>query len=160
MAVTPESLADIENIRMLSARYARGLDRATLAELLACFTDDAVFDMSAKGGPTLRGMAELEAFYVRDLATFVEQMHFYTNFVIDLDGPTDAHGTNYLWAEGRTRDGVHIRTTSFNEDRYVKRDRRWLIAQRFVRPLVTLDETTGAALQQALGAPHPRDTAQ
>jgi ketosteroid isomerase-like protein len=152
MTFTPEELADVEAIRMLSARYARGLDRSKLAEILACFTDDAVFDISPKGGPTLRGSAELEAFYVHDLATIAEQMHSYSNFIIELDGATEAHGTNYLWAEARTNDGAHIRTTSFNEDVYAKRGGRWLIARRVVRPLVVLDETSGSVLQRAVGA--------
>jgi hypothetical protein len=79
-------------------------------------------------------MAALEAFYTHALEVMGEQMHSYSNFIVELDGPAEAHGTNYLLAVGRTKEGSSIQTTSFNEDAYVKRNGAWLISQRICNP--------------------------
>jgi SnoaL-like domain len=44
VALLPDCMADLEDIRALSARYARGLDRFAMDELLEPFAGDAVFD--------------------------------------------------------------------------------------------------------------------
>lgn len=49
MTITHDRTADIEEIRALSARYARGLDRFSMDELLEPFADDAVFDAAPMG---------------------------------------------------------------------------------------------------------------
>jgi hypothetical protein len=55
MALSPDRMADLEDIRALSARYARGLDRFAMDELLEPFAGDAVFDARPMGLDQYKG---------------------------------------------------------------------------------------------------------
>ena len=129
-------LADLESIKTLSAVYARGLDRFSMVEIMSVFTQDAVFDATPVGLEVYEGASAIEEFFGHNQAVMGDQIHLFSNFVIEFDGPDAAHGTNYLWQDGHTKEGARVHTVAFNEDRYVKSDGGWLVSKRVCSPLL------------------------
>lgn len=136
MEYTPDAVAQIEAIRSLCSRYSRGVDRFDLMERLACFAEDAIFDLSAMGLGVHKGSKNLKAYFSHNLNTMAHQMHLSSNFIIEIDGPEDAHGTSYLFTEGLTKKGDVVRSHAFNEDIYIKQGKEWLISRRICSPLL------------------------
>jgi prepilin-type processing-associated H-X9-DG protein len=133
---TPDQLTDLESIKVLSAVYARGLDRFNMREIMSIFTDDAVFDATPVGLEVYKGSAAIEEFFGHNQEVMADQIHLFSNFVVEFDGPDTAHGTNYLWQDGHTKDGSRVHTVAFNEDHYVKADGKWLVSKRTCSPLL------------------------
>src|SRR3954447_11176310 len=106
-------LADLESIKALSAVYARGLDRFNMAEIMCVFTDDAVFDATPVGLEVYEGSAAIQEFFGHNQSVMGDQIHLFSNFVIEFDGPDAAHGTNYLWQDGHTKEGARVHTVAF-----------------------------------------------
>jgi hypothetical protein len=136
MTTPAERIADLEDIRMLSARYARGLDRFSMPELLEPFADDAVFDASPMGLSAYTGKAALEEFFGHNQEVMADQMHLFGNFIVEFSDEVTAHGTNYLLQDGHTKDGSTVRCFCINEDTYSKASGTWRIASRTIRPLM------------------------
>ena len=136
--VTLQDLADIEAIKTLSAIYARGLDRFNIDELMQPFADDAIFDASPCGLDACIGTAAIKDFFAHNQEVMGDQIHLFGNFIIRLDGPESAQGTNYLWQDGHLKDGTRVHSVIFNEDSYVQRNGSWFIAKRIVSPLMPL----------------------
>jgi ketosteroid isomerase-like protein len=131
-----DRLLAIEEIKGVSHRYALGLDGFDIERIMSAFTEDAVFDATAFGLERLEGHAALRAFFEHNQAVMKSQMHLYANFIIELDGLDEAHGTNYLLQDGYSNDGAQIRCLGVNEDRYVRGQDGWRIRERVIRPLV------------------------
>ena len=129
-------LADLECIKRLSHRYARCLDRFDVAGVLESFTHDAIFDASAFGLPRMEGHAQIREFFEHNETSMASQMHLFANHIIDFDGTDEAHGTNYLYQDGFTKEGGRIVCLGINEDRYVRLPDGWRIARRKITPLV------------------------
>jgi ketosteroid isomerase-like protein len=136
---TIDDLVAIEEIRTLTAVYARGLDRFDITAVMQVFSDDAVFDASPCGMDACVGKPAVEEFFVHNQSVMADQIHLYGNFVIELDGPTSAHGTSSLWQDGHLKDGTRVHSVVFNEDTYVKRDGAWFISRRVCTPLMPLE---------------------
>jgi prepilin-type processing-associated H-X9-DG protein len=132
----PGQLADLESIRALSAVYARGLDRFDMTEIMSIFTPDAVFDATPVGLEVYQGAAAIEAFFGHNQQVMGDQIHLFSNFVIEFGDPDSASGTNYLWQDGHTKDGSRVHTVAFNEDEYVRTADGWRLAKRTCSPLL------------------------
>lgn len=65
-----------------------------------------------------------------------DQMHLFSNFVIDFDGPDEAHGTNYLLQDGHNKEGATVRCFCLNEDTYRRVSGEWRISCRRISPLM------------------------
>ncbi|MDL5157407.1 nuclear transport factor 2 family protein [Actinomycetospora termitidis] len=117
--------------------YARGLDRQDPKEAISAYTDDAVWDASAVGLQRFEGRAEVLAFFERDAASMAEQFHIMTNHVVEFDDADHAHGTNYVFSEGRTTSGASIKAIALNVDTYRRTADGWKIASRVISPLTT-----------------------
>jgi prepilin-type processing-associated H-X9-DG protein len=131
-----DQLADLESIKTLSAVYARGLDRFNMDEIMSVFAPDAVFDATPVGLEVYEGPAAIEEFFGHNQSVMADQIHLFSNFVIEFDGPDAAHGTNYLWQDGHTKEGSRVHTVAFNEDQYKRTDGRWLVSKRICSPLL------------------------
>ena len=136
MALAPDRMADLEDIRALSARYARGLDRFAIDEVLEPFAGDAVFDASPMGLDQYKGADALRNFFGHNQDVMADQMHLFSNFVIDFDGPDEAHGTNYLLQDGHNKEGATVKCFCLNEDTYRRISGEWRIASRRISPLM------------------------
>jgi prepilin-type processing-associated H-X9-DG protein len=128
--------AELEAIRALTHRYGLALDTFDLDGTVAAFAEDAVFDCTAFGLERLEGHAALRAFFDHNQAAMANQMHLFANHIIELDGPEDAHGTNYLFQDGHTKSGERIQCLGLNRDRYVRTSDGWVISERTITPLV------------------------
>ncbi|ODU01886.1 MAG: hypothetical protein ABS81_19425 [Pseudonocardia sp. SCN 72-86] len=126
---------DIQQIINATHLYARGLDLFRPQEALSAYTDDAYWDATAVGLERFEGSAEILGFFEADAASMAEQFHIITNHVVEFDGPDDAHGTNYVFSEGKTKSGASIRAIALNEDVYRRTGDTWKIAGRAISPL-------------------------
>jgi ketosteroid isomerase-like protein len=139
---TTESLAGvdkllaIEEIKALSVRYALGLDQFDMDQLLSPYAEDVVFDAAAFELGTFTGHEALRGFFEHNFGVMKEQMHLFSNFLVELDGPDRARGTNYLYEDGFTNDGARITCLCLNRDRYARGPEGWRIAARKIEPLV------------------------
>lgn len=134
--VSPQQAADIEAIRMLSARYALGLDRFDMSALMAPYADDAVFDAGPMGLESYVGRAAIAEFFSHNQDVMADQMHLFSNFIIEFDGADVAHGSNYLLQDGHNNDGGVVKCFCLNEDTYKRTADGWRIATRRISPLM------------------------
>ncbi|MDZ5621037.1 nuclear transport factor 2 family protein [Nocardioides sp. HM23] len=130
MSYTAEQLSDLEEIRRLSAVYARGLDRFDMEEVMQIFAVDSVFDATPVGMEEYKGVDAIRDFFVHNQEVMNDQMHLFGNFVIDLESPTRARGTSYLFQDGHLKSGAQVTTSCLNEDEYEKRDGQWYVVRR------------------------------
>ena len=126
---------DIQQIINATHLYARGLDLFRPDEALSAYTDDAYWDATAVGLKRFEGAAEILEFFRSDAESMAEQFHIMTNHIIEFDGPDTAHGTNYVFSEGKTRSGASIKAIALNEDICRHSGDTWKIAGRTISPL-------------------------
>jgi hypothetical protein len=113
--------------------YARGIDSKDWDLVLACFTDDAVLDYTAFGGPK-GATQEVVDWIAGNVANFVMTQHHITNRHITLDGD-EAVCIAELFAPmgmaGKEPGKLTILWTggAYN-DRFVRTSDGWKISQR------------------------------
>ena len=134
-------MSDLEDVKVLTHRYALLLDTATSEGIEQVFTSDAVYDATAIDLPLLTGREAIRGFWhaLFDLTTHTA--HTATNHIIVLpesDGPEIATGTHYLRAEMVYTDGSTSLVTVLNTDTYQRTGDGWRITHRLVRPLLPL----------------------
>ena len=86
---TPEYVADRLQLLDLCTRYAVGVDRKDWDLFESCFTEDAVIDYTATGGPRY-GRDEMVAWMREAMASFSGTQHFVLNQEVEIDGDTAA----------------------------------------------------------------------
>lgn len=59
--------------------------------------------------------------------------------MITFDSADAAHGTNYVYSEAEMTSGGRIKAIALNQDRYVRTERGWVIAERIISALTTPD---------------------
>ena len=136
-----DDLAALEAIRMLKARYFRFVDSRDWEALAALFTEDAELHPAGTDGgqrpPALIGPAAIIRWISRGLAGSSSIHH---GFMPEIN-LTSANGAEAIWA---MEDRIEWPDRSLHgfghyHDRYVRRDRRWLIAAtRLERIRVTI----------------------
>lgn len=126
-----EQLLAERDIERNMLRYIRGVDRCDAALIRSAFHDDARdHHGSFSGGPD-----EYVAYVLEQaMPQFERTMHYVTNLLIDVDGPT-AHCEAYLLAihlrHDEPRDAIEIFGGRYF-DRCERRDGHWRIAERWV----------------------------
>jgi ketosteroid isomerase-like protein len=136
MAVTDTRVVDLEEIRALTHRYGLALDTFDLEGIVESFTPDGTFDCSAFELDVYTGAESIRAFFAHNQQVMANQIHMFSNHIIEFDGADEAHGTNYLEQDGYTHDGARIQCLGVNRDRYVRTQDGWRIAHRAISPLV------------------------
>jgi ketosteroid isomerase-like protein len=136
MAAIDVSAAELEEIRALTHRYGLALDTFDLDGIVDVFTPDGIFDCSAFGLEVCDGQESIRTFFDHNQQVMANQIHMFSNHIIDFDGPDEAHGTNYLEQDGYTHDGARIQCLGLNRDEYVRTDNGWRIKRRVITPLV------------------------
>jgi ketosteroid isomerase-like protein len=136
MAATDTRVADLEEIRALTHRYGLALDTFDLEGIVASFTPDGTFDCSAFELDVYTGAESIRAFFAHNQQVMANQIHMFSNHIIEFDSADEAHGTNYLEQDGYTHDGARIQCLGVNRDRYVRTEDGWRIAHRAISPLV------------------------
>ena len=136
MAAADTRVADLEEIRALTHRYGLALDTFDLDGIVTVFTPDGTFDSSAFGLEVCEGEESIRGFFGHNQQVMANQIHMFSNHIIEFDGADAAHGTNYLEQDGYTHDGARIQCLGLNRDRYVRTGDGWRIARRTITPLV------------------------
>lgn len=119
-------------IRELNARYCFLVDEARFDEWVDLWTEDALFDID---GREVRGHAGLKAFTqeIRLVDGMPPMKHLILNHLIEVNGLT-ATGQSYLLVVMKRKDGSLTPVTAGTyADRLVKRNGRWLLAERRLR---------------------------
>jgi ketosteroid isomerase-like protein len=126
---------DIQQIINATLLYARGLDLFDPDEALSAYTEDAYWDATAVGLKRFEGAEEIRGFFQADADSMAEQFHIMTNHIVEFDGPDSAHGTNYVFSEGSTKNGATIKAIALNRDEYRRVGDTWKISGRAISPL-------------------------
>lgn len=124
-----QSLEDVEAIRLLLRRIARGTDRFDGALLAESIHADAVLDM---GGPRSMSGAEFAAALKPPAAARPGRMHFLGNEQIEVDGDRARSETYILSCQDLLADGIRktrIRAGRYL-DRFARREGVWKLSAR------------------------------
>ena len=84
---TPDYIADRLQLLDLCTRYAVGVDRKDWELFRSCFTEDAVIDYTATGGPRHR-RDDMVVFLSEAMAQFSGTQHFVLNQEVEIEGDT------------------------------------------------------------------------
>lgn len=125
--MTEASFADWLAIANVKARYCRLLDTKDWAGFAALFTEGAVIDATASGGPRLDGRDAAVAYVRASLEPSVSVHHVHSP-EIEVDGDTAraiwAMQDRLTWPNGRVLDAA-----GHYHERYTREDGVWRIAQ-------------------------------
>lgn len=130
------ALVERSAIVQLTIDYCWALDSGHWDGLRGLFTPDATADLGAGGQ---RGIDEIIARVSSALGPLDDSQHLVSNHQIDLDG-RQATGRCYLQAQHirAGADGGDLYTVGGRyEDRYVRTDAGWRIAERRIVPMWT-----------------------
>jgi hypothetical protein len=132
--VTPDDLVEMAAIERLKYRYCRFLDQKRFDELGALLTEDATASYGG-GALELAGRAAIvDRLSALMGATTMLTSHRVGQPEIELETGADGAvaAATGVWALADTvvlvEAGLTVQGASFYDDRYVKRDGRWLIA--------------------------------
>lgn len=130
LPTTLDELLAIHAIQRLKHRYLRCLDQKAWDELRSCFVEEARATYGG-GARELEGRDAIMAFLQESMgSTGMLTSHRGSQPEIDLLGPDEATGVWALEDVVIHQDfGVTIHGASFYEDRYVRRNGRWYIAE-------------------------------
>ncbi|NWJ73080.1 nuclear transport factor 2 family protein [Pseudonocardia sp. ICBG1122] len=131
--ISTDTLADLEEIRALNARYNFAVDQGTPEEWAATFSTDGVFHALIEG-QTPKGHAELAAFVPLCRDTFDPMRHLTMNEVVSVSGDT-ATQTCYLLFFANTA-GTVSGTVCVYTDELVREDGAWRYRDRKVAPVM------------------------
>lgn len=157
-------LLDVEEIRMLLARYCLLCDRrADTSFVREIFTEDAIDDHGLFG-KVFRGWTEIEEMYRRSSELLESAAHFVTNVAVDVGGDS-ATGTSYVqcWTwlresapQGNVRPADYVFVGMY-DDAFRRTADGWRLRHRVMRPLGTGALGLGTAHETYFAAYHDPD---
>jgi hypothetical protein len=117
---------DVEEIKRLKARYARGVDLADWDGFRAVFTDDAEWDMRGTGAECVVGADAIVDYVRRSLGDAISVHHAHLP-LIDITSPTTATGSWMAEHMHRWPNGTDMHGYGIYRETYEKVDGAWLI---------------------------------
>jgi ketosteroid isomerase-like protein len=112
MATIEERLQEIEDRQALEDllhAYTGAVDSLSdIDGLLACFTENAVFDLSGIHLPRFDGHAGIRGFFQQVFKDMSHHAHFVANFGIDSISAQEATTRAYVMGMGRAHDGNEV----------------------------------------------------
>ncbi|MFD1210801.1 nuclear transport factor 2 family protein [Arthrobacter sp. GCM10027362] len=126
---------DVEAIRRLTHEYSWAVDNARLDDIVALFTEDAEWDVTAFGMDTVRGSDALRAFYAGLIENTTHRCHLALNHRIDVNGDSAA-ATVYIHAFVTMPDGRRDESLGYYSDSYVRTGQGWKFQRRAAYPLL------------------------
>ena len=129
-------------VQRLQAAYGDSVTRRAWAEVRALFEPDAVVRIDTRTGPpfSLEGANEVVAFVERALERFVFFEFAILNAVSEVAGDS-ATGRVYICELRRDRAGEWTQAYGLYQDRYVRADGAWRIAERRYASLARMGPT-------------------
>jgi ketosteroid isomerase-like protein len=142
-------LEDRDAIRTLVQDMNWLADEDRLDDLLACFTDDLVYDVGAFG--TYHGKQALRGFYEQTVRPFKLRIHTATNQVVELRG--ERAKSRCYWKAELELQGRALNSSGHYLDELVKRSGQWKIARRTatITYMCPLDEGWAKTRMMTLG---------
>ncbi|MGD6979069.1 MULTISPECIES: nuclear transport factor 2 family protein [Citricoccus] len=127
---------DVEQIRRLTHDYAWAIDNFLLDDLVALFTEDAIFDMRGFGAPAeSAGREAVRAAFSAMIDSLGGCVHLTMNHLVDVDGDT-ATGRVYCHAFVLNPDGSRAENLALYEDAYARTVDGWKFSSRVIKPLL------------------------
>jgi uncharacterized protein (TIGR02246 family) len=126
---------DIEDIRRLTAEYARAVDSKDLEAVAATFTRDALWDVRGFGMAEVRGIDAIRDFYSALFKNLKHSSHMSLNHIIDVDGAL-ATGHVYILAYFIDQNDERGESIGYYSDTYVRTDEGWKFAARVPNALL------------------------
>lgn len=127
---------DVEQIHRLNSDYAWAIDNFHLDDLVALFTEDAVFDMRPFGAPTAaEGAAAIKENFAGMIDGLKACVHMMMNHRIDVTGDT-AKATVYCHAFMITADGNKADNLLVYNDEYARTQDGWKFQSRVIEKLL------------------------
>lgn len=83
-------------------------DMASVDDILECFTEDAVFDMTGIGYPSFKGSVALREFFTGVFDSMSHQAHYATNFHIDKLSANAASCRSHVIGKGVSNDANEV----------------------------------------------------
>lgn len=123
------SIAEERTVARILVRYCNYLDLMELDALAALFTADCVVSYGIGEHLTSRGRTNLRRDLER-LWRWQRTSHHLSNIDIEFDGPHSAHARSYVLAWHERADGTTATVYGRYEDRFLRREHDWLIAER------------------------------
>jgi ketosteroid isomerase-like protein len=120
-------------IQELTHCYAHYCDTRKIDLLLEHFADDAVVDETEIGLPRAQGRAALRGYFTEGAKPLSHMMHLIGNHLISsYDGDTASGQASFLAVARVAQDGSRVQIFGYYDDKYVKRNGRWLFQSRYV----------------------------
>ncbi|MEV4152908.1 nuclear transport factor 2 family protein [Nocardia salmonicida] len=114
-------VVDLEEIKILMAKYCHGIDQKNEETFLSIWSDDADYLLPRGAGHGIEGVREL----VRKVWREVPQCHHHiTNPVIQIQGDTATAATDVFYFR-LTADGTRVLLSGRYAFEFVRRDGKW-----------------------------------
>ena len=121
-------------VHELLSRAAYALDEQDLEMLGACFAPEAEFRMQIAGNPPIApfiGHAAIMELMRNSMATQTDKRrHVVSNIFFAAEGDTEVRVVSNLTLFGTENAVIRLISTALYRDRVVRRDGRWLLAER------------------------------
>ncbi len=123
-------IADRVALENLTIAYAHAVDSLSDIEgVVACFTEDADYDLSGIGFPNVAGRTGIREFFAATFAANSHHAHFLSNFAITAYGGDTASVRTYVRGMGRGKDGSSIEVHGRYYFDAVRTSEGWLFAR-------------------------------
>ena len=119
-------MTEEEGIRRTLALYCQLCDDGRFDEWAQLYTEDAVFKVM---GSVYQGPQAIKGFIAQAQPDGQRGKHVAVNSLIDLEGDAARVWTDYIWV-GPGTGKFPVTSVGRYHDRLVKRDGRWLFAER------------------------------
>jgi ketosteroid isomerase-like protein len=111
--------------------------------MVACFTEDAVVDLTGLDLGTYVGSEAIAGFYSQVFETMSHHMHTLSNFrVMACDGKT-AQVYAYICGMGRSNEGVDIQVYVYYDLKMRMTDKGWKISHFYEAPKLPMPDSVG-----------------
>jgi ketosteroid isomerase-like protein len=135
-----QAIEDRQALQDLAATYFVAIDDlANADDILACFTQDAVFDMSAIGYPAFAGIDALREFFTGVVNGLEHSAHYGSNFKIDSLEQDRASVRIHAVGMGLPHGGERSKVYVQYHLTYQRIDGQWKISAIRGTPLMTGD---------------------
>ena len=132
-----QNIEDRQALQELVSSYLIALDNAAdIEQVLCCFSEDAVFDMTALDYPTFKGMAALRELFTGAFASMSHSAHYATNFKIDSLEENSASARTHAMGMGIPLEGGSVLFYVQYHLEFQRINQRWKMSSLRGEPLM------------------------
>lgn len=132
-----QNIEDRQALQELVSSYLIALDNAAdIEQVLCCFSEDAVFDMTALDYPTFKGMTALRELFTGAIASMNHSAHYATNFKIDSLEENSASARTHAMGMGIPLEGGSVLFYVQYHLEFQRINQRWKMSSLRGEPLM------------------------